>query len=352
MKVLFLTRYDRLGASSRVRILQFIPFLEDMGWTCNARPLFSDRYVRAIYTSRARGKHVVSGYYRRLEALFTVGRYDLVWIEKELFPFLPAVAERLLASLSWPYIVDYDDALFHRYDRHESMLVRVLLGCKIDAVMRHAAIVVAGNRYLAARAEAAGAGHVEIVPTVVDRDRYIPGNRRKGPVTVGWVGSPATAHYLHMVAEPLAKVQRQYGIKIVLIGSGPIEIKGVKTEILAWEESREVSMIAALDIGLMPLPNNDWERGKCGYKLIQYMACGRPVVASPVGVNVEIVREGENGYLAETKTDWENAIGRLVENADLRDEMGAAGRASVEQTYSLQAQAPNLADIFIRAVNR
>ena len=156
MKILFLTRYGPLGASSRVRALQFLPTFERMVWTCDVSPLFSDVYVQALYAKTGRMNSALVGYLNRLTILLRARRYDLLWIEKELLPFLPALAERLLASAGISYVVDYDDAWFHRYDRHHSSIVRKLLGRKIDAVMRHARVVVAGNRYIAARAEAAG----------------------------------------------------------------------------------------------------------------------------------------------------------------------------------------------------
>lgn len=350
MRALFLTRYGRLGASSRLRTFQYLPVLRERGWICTAQPLFSDRYVQALYQSGSLGKFIITGYYRRIKALFTARQYDLVWIEKELFPFLPAIAERLLRHTNTVVIVDYDDALFHRYDRHRSTFVRALLGRKIDAVMRNATVVVAGNRYLKARAEKAGARRVEIVPTVVDRDRYSPRPKTAGPIVIGWIGSPATSHYLQMIAKPLAAIQRSRDVRVLLIGSGRIELAGVDIEVLAWKETQEVSMINSLDIGLMPLPDDDWARGKCGYKLIQYMACARPVVASPIGVNTEIVKHGENGFLAEGNGQWEAALTRLIEDDALREDLGAAGRLMIARKYSLQVQAPRLANIFEEAV--
>ena len=197
MKVLLLSRYGRLGASSRIRSLQYLPFFELKGWQINVISLFSDSYVQALYSGQSQWSQVITGYLQRLKSLLLVRRYDLIWIEKEIFPFMPALAEWLLAKAGIPYVVDYDDALFHRYDQHRSWLVRTLLGRKIDTVMKYSALVIAGNEYLAERARAAGARHVEIVPTVVDLTRYdVVRSVRKHPLVVGWIGSPSTSHYL------------------------------------------------------------------------------------------------------------------------------------------------------------
>ena len=333
--MLVLQRYGRLGASSRLRILDYLPSLRANGVQADVSPLLDDAYLRALYLGRARGVEIASGYWRRTAAVVRARKYDLLWIEKELFPFLPATIERFLKLIGISYVVDYDDATFHRYDAHSSRIVRSLLGRKIDAVMRNATFVIAGNQYLAERARSAGAARVEVLPTVVNLERYeiVSKGVKSDNVVVGWVGSPSTAKYLRAIRSPLAHLQREYGVRIGLIGSGPVDLPGVSLEVCDWTEEEEATQIAAFDIGIMPLPDAPWEHGKCGYKLIQYMACGLPTIASPVGANVDIVRDGETGYLAETPDDWERALRELARDESLRRRMGAAGRRRVEQHY-------------------
>lgn len=352
MRVLALTRYGRMGASSRLRTLQYIDRLQANGFEVEVSPLFSDGYLGALYHGQSRLGPALSGFYRRLSAILRARRHDVVWVEKELIPFFPALAEHLLARMQVPWIVDYDDALFHRYDQHGNTWVRRLLGRKIDAVMRLATAVVAGNEYLAARARVAGAKQVEIIPTVVDLQRYNPsaGDNRHH-CTIGWIGSPSTAKYLADVAEPLARLQRRHDVGIRLVGAGNIELAGCDVEVVEWQESREPAQVASLDVGIMPLPDTPWERGKCGYKLIQYMACGLPVVASPVGVNGRIVTHDENGYLAATPEDWESALDRLVRDRELRQRMGTLGRRKVEQNYCLDVTAPRMHALLRSVVN-
>ena len=344
MRALMLPRYGSLGASSRLRMLQYIPTLEGAGIHVDAAPLLGDGYISDLYSGRISPTRVLRAYVRRLWILWTARGYELTWLEKEFFPWLPAWVERLLVPSRMPLVVDYDDAIFHRYDQHRSWLVRWVLGRKIDRVMRSADLVIVGNDYLAERARAAGAAHVEWLPTVVDLQRYPP-RAIKEPsdnVIIGWIGSPATAHYLHLVAEALVAVASRHAVRCIAIGARRDQVSGTPFEAWPWSEPTEVSMLYQFDIGIMPLPNEPWEQGKCGYKLIQYMACGLPVVASPVGVNKEIVQQGETGELAGSAAEWVQAIERLVMDAALRGRMGAAGRRRVEATYSLQAQARRL----------
>lgn len=338
-----LTRYSRRGASSRVRSLQYIPGLTREGFEIDVSPLFSDPYLIALYHGEPRWREAVPGYLKRFHKLVTARRYDLIWIEKEIFPFLPATVERLLGLLGIPYVVDYDDALFHRYDHHSSGLIRALLGRKIDVVMRQAALVVAGNGYLAGRAKKAGARRVEIVPTVVDIDRYLKDRRHSaGPPVVGWIGTPATRKYLFELRDVFQAIRKEREVRIVAVGLTREMLVDPWIEAKDWSEDTEVQSIKSFDVGIMPLPDEPWERGKCGYKLIQYMACGVPVVASPVGVNNEIVRHGVNGFLADTKSEWLEALKGLIVDAGARERMGKAGREMVEARYSLQVQLPRL----------
>lgn len=241
MRILLLSRYGRLGASSRVRSFQYLPFLESKGWQVNVSPLFSDSYLQALYSGRTRGVQVIAGYWRRFQALVRARRHNLIWIEREAFPFMPALAEWLLVKIGVPYVVDYDDALFHRYDRHRSWLIRSLLGRKIDAVMRRAALVVAGNKYLADRARAAGARRVEIVPTVVDLTRFkVVELASKHPLIVGWIGSPSTSYYLLTIAPAYESLAREFDVRFVAVGASEEVVRGLPIEVWRWSEETEI----------------------------------------------------------------------------------------------------------------
>lgn len=345
MKILLLTRYGNLGASSRIRSYQYLPYLRQQGIEVTSAPLFQNDYLHNLYAGKKpRLIPVLVAYLGRIGSLINSRKFDLLWIEYELFPWLPSWIESLMLSKGPPYLVDYDDAIFHRYDLHPRRLVRRILGNKIDAFMRYAATVVVGNDYLRERAIKAGAQQVVILPTSIDLARYpLPEPGPNELFTIGWIGSPSTTKYLCQIHEALANACAQSKARVVLVGASDPGWMDIPYVIHPWWEDTEVTEVSSFDIGIMPLANNPWERGKCGYKLIQYMACGKPVVASAVGINTRIVESGVNGYLAETTHDWMHAFASLVADADLRQRMGAAGRAKVERDYSIQVNAPRLA---------
>ena len=351
LKVLLLSKYSRLGPSTRLRSLQYLPLLQECGIDVEVQELFPDAYLEKLYGDRpASARHSAWQYYvRRIRQTLRRDAYDLTWIEGELFPYLPYWLESMLAHSSKPYVVDYDDALFHKYDLSSSPLVRRVLGHKIDQVMRGAACVIVGNHYLAARATQAGAKQIEVIPTVVDEKRYAVVSHAdvERPV-IGWVGSPATEEYLLDNREVLEQVCARHNAHLLLVGPRTEvadQFGSLTPEIVAWSEDSEAASIARMDIGIMPLRDGPWERGKCGYKIIQYMACGLPVVASTVGANIDIVRHGENGFLASGTAAWRDDLEQLILSRPLRTRMGLAGRARVENEYNVTVQASRLANV-------
>jgi glycosyltransferase involved in cell wall biosynthesis len=285
-------------------------------------------------------------YFERIKQLLTCRSYDLLWIEKELLPFFPAWLEKILIQ-NIPYAVDYDDAQFHIYDHSKSKLVKLFLSQKIDRIMANSALTIAGNKYIAARANQAGAKRVEILPTVVDLDRYslktVTTNHQS--FTIGWIGSPITCRYLKTVQPVFENLTEKYNCTFTLVGAGNLQMGNVDLDIRKWEESAEVEDIKTFDVGIMPLVNTPWEEGKCGIKLIQYMACGLPVVGTPIGVNQEIINHGVNGFHANNLDEWTEYLSKLAENQQLRHQMGAEGRLMVESKYSLQLAAPKLSEL-------
>lgn len=354
MKVLALTRYGRLGASSRLRFYHYLPRLERHGITVTIAALSADEYVSRLYAGHRPGPgSIAADYLRRAWRLRELGAYDLLWIEKEVFPGAPALVERLLSLGRVPYAVDYDDATFHRYDRAANPLFRYLWPHKIDVVMRGAALVIAGNEYLAEHARAAGARRVEILPTVVDPARYPVRPAAAAPFTIGWMGTPVTQRYLAPVAGALAEVCTGGGrVRLVGAAAVPAGLGADVCELRPWSEEREALDILEFNVGIMPLDDTEWERGKCGYKLLQYMAAGRPVVASPVGVNPEIVQHGVTGFLASTAEEWRAALARLRDDPGLAGRMGEAGRRRLEARYTIETAEPRLRSLLQSVARR
>ena len=347
MKILVLTRYDFLGASSRLRFFQYAKYLQRNGWSIDICPLFDNDYVENFYaTGRKKISKIFTCYLRRLFILFKAKHFDLLWIEKELFPMLPATIERFLNAMRIPYIVDYDDAIFHNYDMNKNKMFRIFLKNKIDAVMKNASIVMAGNRYLAERAKKAGASKVELIPTVVDSDKYKPRYEPNDRFTIGWIGSPATEKYLQMIIQVLEDLKKKIDFQFIAVGAKNFNAPGIDYKLHSWSEDSEADEIERFDVGIMPLVDEPWERGKCGYKLIQYMACGKPVIASPVGINKEIVEPGINGYLAQNSEEWLDSLLKLNNDVKLRAAIGKNNRKKVEETYSITATAPVIERLF------
>ncbi len=353
MRVTAFTKYDREAASTRQRVLQYLPHLARAGIQVEVHPLLDDAYVRSLASGRAASRPAIAAaYLRRLAQLIKPQRSDVLWVYAELLPWLPAAFERLVFRSGKPMVYDFDDAFFHAYDDHPSALVRRALGGKLKTLIRGAGQVCAGNEYLRAYAEREGARAI-VLPTVVDIDQYVPVQRTGGrPLTIGWIGSPSTWDYVRPLLPLLAQISRERGVQIAAIGPGAAaevdRFDGLT--FTPWSEATEISSVQAMDIGIMPLPDEPWSRGKSGYKLVQYMACGLPVVASPVGVNSEIVENGISGFLASDLGEWRVALSRLMDDAALRVVMGQAGRARAVEAYSLQTHAPRLIEVMKKAV--
>jgi len=307
------------------------------GYDFLIHPLLSDAYIAMFNSGSLAWREVMKGYFSRIAQRNRRLSVDLVFAEKEFLPWLPTFMDHLVMPGKVPFVLDFDDAVFHNYDQPGSLANRVFLGGKIDRLMREARVVTVGCEYLAERAAAAGAKSIHYVPTVVDVARYQTGPAPKSKeCTIGWIGSPSTAKYLSIVDDVLRQLCRTQNAKVVLVGSGTKQTDhGFPCTIFPWSEVTEAQLISSFNIGIMPLTDGLWERGKCGYKLIQYMACARPVIASPVGANKTIVAHGVEGFLAASQADWTKQLTELLASHELREDMGKRGRTKVEEHYSL-----------------
>lgn len=350
LKILAMTRYSRLGASSRMRLYQYVPILQELGIDVEVSPLLRDSYLRRLYARQpVQWYRIAFDYLRRAVGLIRARNYDLLWIEKELFPNCPAWFEQALGALGIPYIFDIDDAIFHNYDLSNNPYKK-LLARKIDTVMRGSKLAVCGNNYLAQRARSAGASWVETVPTVIDLERYhVPPRPDRKQIVVGWCGSPSTVQYLDIVAPALKALAGEFPLQLRVVGA-EFSCPDIDVDCRKWSEATEAREIQDFDIGIMPLRDSPWERGKCGYKLIQYMACAKAVVATSLGANTKIVDHGLNGYLVSTVEEWVEAIRVLVADPQKRRAEGMEGRSLVEKKYCLQVTAPRIARLLEECV--
>ncbi len=350
VRVLILPRHAPQAASCRHRFVQFLPYLHAHGFSCDVVPFFDERYTAAVLGGGEKlWWRFAQASVRRLTALLTAHRYDLVVVHSEFIPFLPHVLEHWLGRRAVPFVVDFDDAFFHAYDQHPSALVRRMLGNKLGQLMAEAALNCAGSDYLCAYARRFSS-NVALVPTVVDLSRYpsAPAAADADRFSIGWIGSPVTTPHLQSVLPELAAFARGRNVEIVAIGARRFDAGDAPVRWVAWSEQTEVAELSRTHVGIMPLPESMWTEGKCGFKLIQAMACWRPVVASPVGANVRIVEPGVSGLLA-GPGEWVAALTRLYENPQLGAALGVNGRRTIERDYSLEVWAPRIAALWAQA---
>jgi glycosyltransferase involved in cell wall biosynthesis len=345
---LVLAKYDTRAATTRQRFMQAIPYLREAGIEIEISPLFDNAYLDALFDGGTRNiSAIMAAYGKRFQAVLRARNYDFIWVQYELFPYLPGRFERLIGLANKPVVYDMDDALFHQYDQHQNPLIRWALGQKLVPLLQRSQTAFCGNAYLQNYVRNYCA-RSEIIPTTLDITRYVP--TKKSPTSrpvVGWIGSPSTWKFCASLTPTFTALVEAKTMSMRVVGAQHAANHSLPFEFRDWVEANEINDIQGMDIGIMPLPDAPWARGKCGYKLIQYMACGLPVIASPVGVNAEIVQHGVNGFLATTDDEWRIAINTLARDPELRNRMGAAGRARVEQHYSIQQYGPRMAKLIL-----
>ena len=346
-RILLLTKYGRRAASTRFRFLQYLPFFKQAGLDAELRPLLGDAYLtERLDWDRPARREALYGMVRRLLVLPDVRRFALVVVHMEALPYLPGFFERTLNRLGVPYVYDFDDASFHRSDCHPRRAIRLLFSRKIERIIAGSALVTAGNEYLADYARRFNP-RVVVVPTVVDVEQFTPRPARDEPdrVVIGWIGSPSTAGYVQDRQEVWREVTSDRRSVLRLVGAGSTTVDVPDVDARPWRESTETDEVRDFDIGIMPLRDDPWSRGKCGFKLLEYLACGLPAVASPVGVNSRIITSGRTGFLCDTDAQWVDSLKRLVDDPSLRQAMGYEGREVIREHWSLQRWGPEFASL-------
>ena len=351
IKVLGLALYGPLAASHRYRLGQYVSGLAGMGIDLHINHLMGDDYLRARFNGGSLPLvAMLKDGLGRFEDLWRQNDYDIVMLQCELIPLMPGWLERAL--IRKPYLYDFDDAFYLKYRSGRMRLAEPLLGRKFDSVIMGASAVTAGNHVLANYAKRHNT-NTHYLPTVVDTTRYLPKTTsRDSPIfTVGWIGSPSTAIYLSELIAPLSVIGQEGAVRFIVIGGKAPKIPNVSVIELDWHEHAELDLINSFDVGVMPLPDDDWARGKCAFKLIQYMACALAVIASPVGANVDVVN-AECGLLASTSQEWLDALRLMRDQPTVRAKMGEAGRARVVQDYSLHQNLPVLASVIRKVTGK
>lgn len=349
--LLILTKYDRSGPSSRYRILQFVPYLESHGFRCTVQSLHAPGYLQRVYSGGARSSRYYLGrLVARTQAVLSAARYSAVFVQKEIAPYCPPCFEVMLAVMRAKVIYDIDDAIYLPYSGSKHRLVRFLLGGKTPAALRRSTVVLAGNPFLREYASRHNRQTI-LFPTVVDTARYAAAPETHGGVpVVGWIGTPETVRFLEERADVLREVARRSPYQMRVIGVSALAIQGLDVVCVPWSEETEAHELSRCDIGIMPLSEGEWAKGKCGLKLLQYLACGLPIVSSPDGGAGDIVKHGAHGYIARSGEEWRTFLAALINNPELRKIMGREGRGHVERQFSLEVWAPRMAEILTKCI--
>ncbi len=327
------------GAGCRFRIAQFIPYLRSVGIDVTLAVVIHGRLFSPRLPARSLSREDLAIRDVVAEAPRLAARHRelrCVLLYRELFPIGPAVVERLLAMRRRPPLVfDFDDAIFLPNVSEANQVIQALKWPgKVATIIRHSDHVVAGNAYLAEYARRFNPA-VTVIPTCVDTTKFVPtahpSDHNGGPPDrrpiVGWIGSPTTAPYVRALIPVLQRVAEKHPFVLRVSGAGEsFDVGGVSVEQPGWTINSEVSLFNTCDIGVYPLADDEWSKGKCGFKAIEFMACGVPVVASAVGVNREIIEDGVNGFLAANPEQWVDKLLRLLSDPTLRGRFGKAGR--------------------------
>ena len=340
MDVVYFAKASEVGPSSRYRIFQYLPSFTTSGIRVTVKPLFSSRYFRLLGWRPTWVRTVAKVWYTawrflvRGVAVLSSLQADLIVLEGPLFPYTGLAVERWL-SKRIPLVVELDDAIHLTPGMGET--IPRLLQLSVGAIV--------GNQVLADYARSF-TSQVHVIPTVVDTHRFAPTSPRSPigthPLTIGWMGLDYNIAYVKSLAQVLQKLQKDRSVRIKIICGTPPRFDGLNVDFYAWDYAREVEDLSGCDIGIMPLPDNEWTRGKCGLKLLQYMSLGIASVASPVGVNQKIIQHGRNGFLASTDDEWYETLLQLCDDAALRERVGREARKTVVEDYSLAVWAPRL----------
>ena len=353
-KVLFLVPYPLHKApSQRFRVELYLPLLKKNNIEYRVDCFLDEATWNILYRKSSalrKALGVVKGFARRLfTMIFVAPRYDYVFVHREASPLGPPVFEFIASKiLRKKLIYDFDDAIWIPNTSKENSFVNWLKAFwKVKYICSWAYKVAGGNAYLFNYARKYN-HHVVLMPTCVDTERQHNSlkDQNTHQIIIGWTGSHSTMNYLDDIVPVLKKIASDFNVGIVIISNKPPQFNFPNLVFIPWKEETEVDDLLRLNIGLMPLKEHKWSEGKCGFKLIQYMALGIPAVASPVGVNKLIIEHGKNGFLCSSEKDWYEALQKLIEDLSLRQSMGRSGRHTIAEHYSIQAKAETFLGLF------
>ena len=351
--ILFLCPYPLGGApSQRFRFEQYLDILQKGGYRYEVHGFLDEATNRILYQpgqTLAKVLGVLRGFLRRLGLIPRLSRADFVFIHREATPVgLPWLEWIIARVLQKKIIYDFDDAIWLKDTSGvNDFMSRLKWQQKVLKICRWSYRISAGNAYLADFGRQHNA-RVVVNPTTLDTRHSHFGlkNQQEAPLSIGWTGSHSTMKYLYPLEPVLQELAQKFIFRLVVISNRPPEMQLPNLHYIPWSQAREVADLREMHIGIMPLPDDPWAQGKCGFKALQYLSLGIPALVSPVGVNTEIVHHGENGFHCATDADWQHYLSQLLQDTDMRKRLGVAGRKTVESCYSVEANTDNFLSLF------
>lgn len=341
--------------SQRFRFEHFLKFMEENGSHWDFEPFVSPGFYEKLYNHGSLPSKMVmliGGFASRFLVLFKLHRYQIVFIHRELTPFGPPIFEWIIAKLLRKKIIyDFDDAIWLTDQHGENQIWKWLKRrSKVKSICKWSGNVSVGNEYLAKYTRRYNQ-NVVVMPTVVDTEVHVPEIRNqkseaKRPI-IGWTGSHSTLKYLDLIIPALQKLEKETDFEFRVIANQDPQLPLKNYQFVTWKKESEIEDLRAFEIGVMPLPDDEWAKGKCGFKLIQYLSLEIPAVASPAGVNKEIILDQKNGFLAHTEKEWVKALTILINDVNLRKKIGQQGRELIMNHYSVDAQKQVFFELFV-----
>lgn len=333
--------------SQRFRFEQYVDGLKDQGIEIQFHPFLNDKTWKILYQEGGAAKKawgLLGSFRRRFALMFKLRKADTIFIHREASMIGPAIFEWIIAKvLRKKFVYDFDDAIWlPNYSASNAKFHRLKAYGKVRKIMKWADRISAGNQYLADFA-AQYNQNVMVIPTTIDmKNRHnIPVDHTQPKPVIGWTGTHTTMHYLDFIVPVIAELEKEHDFEFRVISNEKPDYELKSLNFVPWKKETEIEDLSAIHIGLMPLEDNIWAHGKCGFKALQYMSLGSVAVVSPVGVNPTIVQHEQNGFLCEDANQWRNTLIELLNSPELRAKIGEKGKMTVKNRYSVQANVSN-----------
>ncbi|AZQ61923.1 glycosyltransferase [Flammeovirga pectinis] len=342
-KILFLSPYPiGCAPSQRLKYEQYYTSIEKSGYKIETSSFIDEDFWKIIYKKGSFAKKILftlKGYIRRIFDLFRLKEYDIIYIHLWVTPFGFPIFEYLVRKLSSKVIYDIDDMVFLGHSSSANRLFQELKGTKkMLYLMKNSNHVITCTPKLDEFVRKYNRKTTDISSTI-NTENYTIKNEYSNTKTIviGWSGSHSTSKYLYLLEDVFKSLSKKYNIKIKVIGDASFQITGLTIDAQDWDELTEVEELQKIDIGVYPLPNEEWVLGKSGLKALQYMALGLPTVATAIGANYRVIENGISGFLVNSKEEWYITLEKLIVDANLRKKIGTKARINVVENYSIQS---------------